>query len=63
MILPVYIERTLVFYGIVPFVSTYSDFQYEIYLAEDRCDLPFSATELEEQARVAPVSPGIQLRG
>ena len=37
-------------------MSTSSDFQYEIYLAEDRCDLPFSATELEEQAR-ALLSP------
>jgi lactate 2-monooxygenase len=35
----------------VEVMLTYSDFQYEIYLAEDRPDLPFSATELEEQAR------------
>ena len=32
-------------------MPTYSDFQYEVYLAEDRCDLPFSSAELEEQAR------------
>jgi lactate 2-monooxygenase len=32
-------------------MPVYSDFQYEIYLAEDRCDLPFSADGLEEQAR------------
>ena len=37
-------------------MPTYSDFQYEIYLAEDRSDLPFSTTELAEQAR-ALLSP------
>lgn len=31
--------------------SSYADFQYEIYLANDRCDLPFNMSELEERAR------------
>ena len=37
-------------------MPTYSHLQYEIYLAEDRSDLPFSTTELAEQAR-ALLSP------
>ncbi len=32
-------------------VSAYADFQYEVYLAEDRSDLPFDVVELEERAR------------
>ena len=31
--------------------SPYADFQYEVYLAEDRSDLPFDAVGLEERAR------------
>jgi lactate 2-monooxygenase len=37
-------------------MPTYADFQYEIYLAQERSDLPFSPVELEEQAR-AILSP------
>jgi lactate 2-monooxygenase len=36
--------------------APYADFQYEIYLADDRCDLPFDMAELEERAR-AVLSP------
>jgi lactate 2-monooxygenase len=31
--------------------TSYADYQYEIYLADDRSDLPFSMSELEERAR------------
>jgi isopentenyl diphosphate isomerase/L-lactate dehydrogenase-like FMN-dependent dehydrogenase len=31
--------------------SAYSDFQYEVYLAENRCDLPFDMAELEGRAK------------
>src|ERR1700734_3085197 len=36
--------------------APYSDFQYEVYLADDRCDLPFDMAELERRAR-AVLSP------
>jgi lactate 2-monooxygenase len=36
--------------------TPFSDFQYEVYLADDRCDLPFDMAELETQAK-AVLSP------
>jgi lactate 2-monooxygenase len=36
--------------------TPYADFQYEVYLAEDRCDLPFDMVELENRAK-AVLSP------
>jgi lactate 2-monooxygenase len=36
--------------------TSYADFQYEVYLAADRCDLPFDMSELEGRAR-AVLSP------
>ena len=41
---------------------SYADFQYEVYLAEDRSDLPFDAAGLE-WARELSLPPGVQLRG
>jgi lactate 2-monooxygenase len=36
--------------------ASYADFQYEVYLAADRCDLPFDVAELEARAK-AVLSP------
>jgi lactate 2-monooxygenase len=36
--------------------APYADFQYDVYLAEDRCDLPFDMAELETRAK-AVLSP------
>src|ERR1700722_17599212 len=38
--------------------TPFSDFQYEVYLADDRCDLPFDMAELETRAKAVLAPQG-----